>query len=94
MGKLGSRDAWLASGASSGRGIPALLALLLLMLPLQGCDEVSRARIGARFGSADAQTELGLRYELGDGVEANPQRAASYYRGGRETQVGAGPRRV
>lgn len=41
---------------------------------------VAAFRRAAQLGAKRAQLELGIRYELGQGVAANPQRAAHWYR--------------
>ena len=50
------------------------------MLVLAGCGDLEWTRMQARMGNADAEAELGRRYEQGDGVRQNGMRAASWYR--------------
>ena len=45
-----------------------------------GCGDLEWTRMQARMGDAEAEADLGRRYEQGDGVSRNPVRAASWYR--------------
>ena len=57
------------------RGTLGATAAALL---LAGCGALEWPRFQARLGDADAEAELGRRYEEGDGVTRNPARAVSW----------------
>ena len=59
------------------RGVLGACALSFL---LAGCGELEWTRFQARMGDAEAEAELGRRYEEGDGVPRNPARAVAWYR--------------
>jgi TPR repeat protein len=57
----------------------ALLVCMVACLAL-GCGELGELRLRARLGDSGAQFRLAERLEKGDGIAADPARAARWYR--------------
>ena len=54
-------------------------ALVVLVLNVAWADEISDLKQKAENGDAEAQFELGMRYEFGDGVEKAPAKAEEWF---------------